>query len=98
MDKDNKVKFEGLNAKIESAYYLKDKDGKRYEFKNSEQAYIFLKDYVNSIKAEDDIIICNDTRRTIIINTANRTLPLDRYVWINPSNVNIDDLDSNVKR
>lgn len=96
MSTNNKIK--GLQAKIESAYYLKDKNGNRLAFSDSNAAYEYIKSYVNSVKDENDIIIFDDEAQSVIINTVNRQLALDRYVWINPANVNINDLSSNINR
>ena len=93
------IKIDGLQARIKSAYYLKDKQtNQKLKFLNVQQAYIFLKTYINSIKSQDDIIIQNDQQHEIIINTINKNLPLDRYVFINPANVDINDLTSNINR
>lgn len=96
MSTDNKIK--GLQAKIESAYYLRDKSGNRLAFVDANAAYEYIKQYVNSVKDQNDIIIFDDESRNVIINTVNRQAALDRYVWINPANVNINDLSSNINR
>ena len=99
MSQETKIKIDGLQARIKSAYYLKDtKTDQKLRFLNADQAYIYLKQYINSIKDQSDIIIFNDETKEVIINTINKELPLDRYVFINPANVDINDLTSNIDR
>lgn len=99
MENLNKTKIDGLQAKIQSAYYLKDKQtDQKLKFFNKQEAYLFLKTYIDKIKQPSDIIIQNEQEGEIIINTTDKSLPLDRYVFINPTDVNIDDLTSNIKR
>lgn len=92
-------KINGLQARIRSAYYLKDnKTGTHLKFSSKAQAYLYLKQYINKIKTDSDIVIYNDQALQVMINTIDKTLPLDRYVFINPANVDINDLTSNIDR
>lgn len=99
MDQKKTTNKINLQANIKSAYYLKDKlTNQKLVFADAQKAYIYLKSYINSIKDESDIIVFNDQTLEVIINTMNRTLPLDRYVHISPANININDLTSNLYR
>lgn len=95
MDKELE-RIEGLYAKIKSGYYLKNKNGQVINNINKKIVYAYLKAYIAQHKSDSDIIIYNDQEMQIIINTVDKTLSLDRYVYINKQVVNIDDLSSNL--
>lgn len=88
--------FEKFQARIQSAYYIKNKALDPYKFQSKEQAYKMLKRYIQQHKDPSDIIIYDDINYKVIINTVNKELPLDRYVYIDRHNVNLDDLNKNL--
>lgn len=95
---DNFQRVDGLYAKIQSGYYLVDANGKKINSLSPEATYLYIKEYIQKIKSDDDIIVYNDSQFEIIINTLNKQLPLDRYVKINTSVVNLENLSSNIKK
>lgn len=95
---DNQLeKVEGLYARIRSGYYLKNENNKILQFYNDISAYQYLKQYIEENKSDSDIIIYNDDTLEIIINTVNKNLKLDRFVYIDKTLVNIDNLSENIK-
>lgn len=95
---DNQLeKVEGLYAKIRSAYYLRNEKDNILSFYDNIQAYQYLKKYIEKNKSDSDIIIYNDDSLEIIINTVDKNLKLDRFVYIDKEKVNIDNLTENIK-
>ncbi len=89
-------KIEGLYATIKSAYYLKN-NNKLVAFNAKQYAYQYLKQYIEKIKSDTDIIIYDDDNCEVIINTLDKKLDLDRYVYIDENIVNLSNLSANIK-
>ena len=85
-----------LKATIRSKYYIYDDNGQKIYFYDMKKAYEYLKNYIFQHKDQSDIVIFDDKDLQIRVYTTNKTLPLDRLVYIDKEKVDIDNLNNNL--
>lgn len=85
-----------LKATINSKYYVYDTNGQKKFFYDVNKAYQYLKSYIFQHKSQSDIVIFDDKDLQIRVYTTDKTLPLDRLVYIDKSKVDIDNLNNNL--